>query len=196
MAQQTPEAYAGVTLGTTKVATSRRVSIYLAPLKSQAPTSLKPFRIDNPGGWGAFKWIGHHANDGRLEISQEGGEITYTDSADMENLFSERSPVRTSATFQSIDLTEQTFRLAFGASNIKKEGSDVIISGDPVSTSAMMLVVATGANTVAGALYYNVDLSGTMPTFPEEGPIRVPFSVAFKRDEEGRSMKWYAPVER
>lgn len=184
------------TLADVKIARATRLALFVAPVGTDMPTDLKPFRIDNPSGWGKWKWLGDHSNEGRFEPSIEGGEVEYIPTADRQSVMSTRSDTTATATFSSVNLNKSSIENAFGKSAVKEEAGGFVVSADTVATSRALLAVATDDTQISGIGFYNTTIAGTFPLFPADDLINIPMNVSILADSQNRRLKVFPPVAR
>ena len=155
--------------------------VFVAEPGTELP-NIDKFKFSDKTTWGTgWTWIGDTSGENVVEIESEGGEIEYKRTWDRKKARSVRSDREITATINSVNLSKETFELAFfgGSYDSKKKsykGIDKVLEAKK-----------------AGVEFKNTTIAGDFPKFDLENFTEVPLKAAILPDSHGDIAEIFEP---
>lgn len=150
--------------------------VFEAPVDTE-PFDLAAFQFGTPTTYGDWNWIGDTSSDNMIEFSSEGGEAESKRTWARLDVRTLTSPESISATINSVNLHNETFKLAFPNAVTKGNRTDIGSTGG--SSSRALLIVSQDPDTSAytGLWFPNTNIKGSFPSLSLEEFTEIPLTV-------------------
>lgn len=150
--------------------------VFEAPVDTE-PFDLTKFEFGNDSTYGKWNWIGDTSSDNMIEFSSEGGESESKRTWARLDVRTLTSPEAISATINSVNLHNETFKLAFP--NAKTNGNRTDIGSTGGASSRALLIVSQDPDTGSySALWFpNTSIKGSFPSLSLEEFTEIPLSI-------------------
>lgn len=142
-----------------------------------APMDLATFVFGDEDTYGSWDWMGDTSSENLVTFSSEGGEATTKRTWDRENVRVIRASETISGSINSVNMSAETFALAFSGSQVASGGSIRVGTGSGAVQKALM-VVMEDVTDIAGMYLPNVDLKGSFPVFSLEEFTEIPIALS------------------
>ena len=191
------------TLKTTEFTIAGKGHVFTAPVDTPA-MDLKDFDFVTAANetTGPWSWLGDTSAESMLELNSEGGDTTTKRTWDRENVRVIREGESVTATVHSVNVGEETFKVAFKGVQIDSDGSVKVGANVGANDRAIMIVMEDEAD-VSGMYLPNTSLRGRFPTFSTEEFTTIPIDVnvlSSHTQTAGASgplmWHWFPPVQR
>lgn len=150
--------------------------VFEAPVDTE-PFDLSTFQFGDEDTYGTWTWIGDTSSDNMIEFSSEGGESESKRTWARLDVRALTSPESISATINSVNLHNETFRLAFPNARTNGNRTDIGSTGG-ASTRALMVVMQDPDTGSYSALWFpHVTIKGSFPSLSLEEFTEIPLSV-------------------
>lgn len=167
--------------------------VFVAEPGTELP-NIDKFKFSDKTTWGtSWTWIGDTSGENVVEIESEGGEIEYKRTWDRKKARSVRSDREITATINSVNLSKETFELAFfGGSYDPKKKSYKVIDKVLEAKKAILIITEDGLD-IAGVEFKNTTIAGDFPKFDLENFTEVPLKAAILPDSHGDIAEIFEP---
>lgn len=165
------------TLSTAKLHIAGKGHVFTAPVDT-SPMTLDGFDFVTAanGSTGGWEWLGDTSAESMVEFNSEGGDTTSKRTWDRENVRVVREGETISATINSVNVGEETFKVAFGGAQVGSDGSIKVGTNVRAKDRAIMIVMEDDSG-VAGMYLPNTSLRGRFPSFSTEEFTTIPIDV-------------------
>ena len=166
--------------------------VYVAAPGTEVP-SLDTYKFGDGTTLTGYTWLGDTSGENIPEFSTDGGDATTVDSWDRKALRATRNSKTHTVTINSINLGEDTFKVAFPGSEYDSEAKAWDLNLDGSTERAILIVVEEGT-TVSAMLLRRVDLSGSMPTMDKENFTEIAISGTLLSPTDGKTkVRYFEP---
>lgn len=164
------------TLQTTKLHIAGIGHVFTAPVDSPA-MDLDNFNFVEAANStsGPWTWLGDTSEQSMVEFNSEGGDSTQKNTWDRKSVRVVYEAGTVSATINSVNVGEETFKQAFGGAQISADS--IRVGTNATSTDRAIMVVMEDESGVAGMYLPNTSLRGRFPVFSTEEFTEIPIDV-------------------
>lgn len=164
------------TLQTTKLHIAGIGHVFTAPVDTPA-MDLDGFNFVEAANSasGSWTWLGDTSEQSMVEFSSEGGDSTPKNTWDRKNVRVVYEAGSVSATINSVNVGEETFKQAFGGAQVS--ANSIRVGTNATSTDRAIMIVMEDESGVAGMYLPNTSLRGRFPVFSTEEFTEIPIDV-------------------
>ena len=164
------------TLQTTKLHIAGIGHVFAAPVDTPA-MDLDGFNFVEAANStsGSWTWLGDTSEQSMVEFNAEGGDSTQKNTWDRKSVRVVYEAGTVSATINSVNVGEETFRQAFGGAQISADS--IRVGTNATSNDRAIMIVMEDESGVAGMYLPNTSLRGRFPVFSTEEFTEIPIDV-------------------
>lgn len=133
-------------------------------------------------GW---TWLGDTSKKNMIENDTDGGDTTTKDTWDRRAVKSTREAIKNTLTINSVNLSEDTFKVAFPGSTYDQAAKAWDIELDGTQEKSFLIVVESDG-AVSAHLYRRCSVGGTLPAFSDEEFTEVKLSATLLTPLSGK----------
>lgn len=151
--------------------------VFEAPVDTE-PLDLAKFEFGNESTYGTWNWIGDTSSENMIEFSSEGGESESKRTWARLDVRTLTSPESVSATINSVNLHNETFKLAFPNSHTNGNRTDVGSTGGASSRALLIVTQDPDTGSYAAIWFPHTSIKGSFPSLSLEEFTEIPLSVS------------------
>lgn len=169
------------TLADSKLVIPGKGHVFYAPVGTEAPV-LDNFVFGDETTYGDFVWLGDTSSENTIEFETDGGDVTYKRSWDRTQIRAVREDETINATVNSLNISQETFELAFKGGTYDPATKSYKVRGGGGSAQHALLVVIEDGSDISGFRFPNTDIKGSFPSLDIEEFMEIPLGVAILTD--------------
>ena len=150
--------------------------VFEAPVDTE-PFDLAQFEFGQDTTYGAWKWIGDTSSDNMIEFSSEGGESESKRTWARLDVRTLTSPESVSATINSVNLHNETFKLAFPSAHTNGNRTDIGSTGGASSRALLVVMQDPDTGSYSALWFPHTSIKGSFPSLSLEEFTEIPLSV-------------------
>lgn len=165
------------TIATSKLQIAGRGHIFYNAVDS-APIDLSKFKFSDASTYGTWTWLGDSSYDDLIEFKVDGGDVTQKRTWDRLNVRAVREDTTVSATINSVNVSAETFTLAYGGSVVDTASKSYKVGMSPTSVQKAIMIVIEDGSDISGMYLPKTDIKGDFPKFDGEDFTQFPMQLA------------------
>ena len=150
--------------------------VFEAPVDTE-PFDLSAFQFGQTSTYGDWNWIGDTSAENMVEFSTDGGEAESKRTWARLDVRALTSPESISATINSVNLHNETFKLAFPNAVTKGNRTDIGSTGGSASRALMIVMQDPDTGSYTALWFPHTNIKGGFPTLSLEEFTEVPLTV-------------------
>ena len=150
--------------------------VFEAPVDTE-PFDLSQFEFGQASTYGEWNWIGDTSSDNMIEFSSEGGESESKRTWARLDVRTLTSPEAISATINSVNLHNETFKLAFPNARTNGNRTDIGSTGGASSRALMIVSQDPDTGSYSALWFPNTSIKGSFPSLSLEEFTEIPLTV-------------------
>lgn len=163
--------------------------VFFADVDTEA-MNLDNFKFGDVSTYGDWTWLGDTSSENLISFESDGGEVTYKRTWDRTQVRATRTPDEISATINSVNITRETFELAWpGGDYDDLTKSYKVRTTGGTSEKALMVVMEDGT-AIAAFRLPKTDIKGSFPSLDLEEFMEIPLNVAVLTSTADPSLLW------
>lgn len=151
--------------------------VFYGPVDTPA-LDLDAFVFGDETTYGEWTWLGDTSSENLIEFETDGGDITYKRTWDRTKVRAVREDETINATINSVNITRDTFELAFKGGTYNEATKSYTVKTTGGSAQNALMVVMEDGGDAAGFRFPNTDIKGSFPSLDLEEFMEIPLSVA------------------
>lgn len=155
---------------------------------------IDKFKFTDPKTWGTgWTWIGDTSGENVVEVESEGGEIEYKRTWDRKKARSVRSDREITATVNSVNMSKETFELAFFGGTYDSKRKSYKVLDKVIEAKKSVLIITEDGLDIAGVQFKLTTIAGDFPKFDLENFTEIPLKLAILPDAQGEIAEIFEP---
>lgn len=143
----------------------------------EAEMNLDNFNFNDPSSWGTWTWLGDTSEENTIEFETDGGEAEQKNTWDRKGVRTIYTPESLSATINALNITKETFELAFAGGTYSTSAKKYTVMGKKVSAKKALMIVCEDGLDVMGFRFPKTEISGSLPSFDIENFMEIPLAT-------------------
>ena len=143
----------------------------------EAEMALDKFKFTNPLTWGKWVWLGDTSEENTIEFETDGGEAEQKNTWARKGVRTIYTPESMSATINALNITKETFELAFAGGTYNAGAKKYTVMGKKVSAKKSLMIVCEDGLDVMGFRFPKTEISGSLPSFDIENFMEIPLAT-------------------